>query len=306
MQIDTCIIYGAAFLSAAGGAVGIISWIDRNSEIDDRVAKLRAIRGGRSLLPDATSSLSQRYRRIVAEWFVPRSQEQKVSLRKRCLAAGLYSPIAIPFFLMVRSLLVLLPLIATLLILCLYDQHWSSVCLYGGAACAMGMLIPGLWLDRRKAKRQAILFRTLPDFLDLLVTCLEGGLSLEGALKRVTAELRHVHPLLASELNRIQQEIDFGSTPEAAFSSLAERTDLEGLKSLASFLQQSRRFGSSITDALRSHSELLRERRELRAEELAQKASVKILFPTLVLIFPAVFTVLAGPAAIQLAESFGK
>jgi tight adherence protein C len=112
------------------------------------------------------------------------------------------------------------------------------------------------------------------------------------------------YPLLAGEMAIVQRQIEMGATPDLALRGFAERTDLSALFSLSSLIEQARRFGTSIVDALRTQAEMLRYQREQRAEELAQKASVKILFPTLLFIFPAIFVVLVGPAAVRLYEIF--
>jgi len=164
------------------------------------------------------------------------------------------------------------------------------------------MIGPSFWLDGCKKKRQTSFRRSLPDALDLLVICLEGGLSLPGSLKRVGSELRTAHPVLALELSIVQREIQLGHSPGEALQKMGARTDLEEIRSLASVITQSERFGASLVKSLRVHAETLRLKRQQRAEELAQKAAVKILFPTLLLIFPAVFVVILGPAAFQIME----
>jgi tight adherence protein C len=118
----------------------------------------------------------------------------------------------------------------------------------------------------------------------------------------VGAELRTAHPVLALELNIVQREIQMGSSPGEALQKMGVRTDLEEIRSLASVVTQAERFGASLVKSLRVHAETLRLKRQQHAEELAQKASVKILFPTLLLIFPAIFVVILGPAAFQIME----
>ena len=173
-------------------------------------------------------------------------------------------------------------------------------------AGGLGVIAPGMWLDARKKNRQAALRRGLPDALDMLVLCLEGGISLTAALQRVTAELEGVHPLLGAEMNIVQREMLLGLSAGAALQKLGQRADLEDVRNLASVLVQNERFGASVTKALRTHADVMRQQRQLRAEELAQKAAVKILFPTLLCIFPAIFLVILGPAAFQLVEIFSR
>jgi tight adherence protein C len=142
--------------------------------------------------------------------------------------------------------------------------------------------------------------------LDLVVACLGGGSSVQAALRQVAEELKLAHPELSAELQIVLHEIELGRTLDHALSQLATRTGLEELRTLRSFVQQTTKFGTTITDALAQLAEMLRIQREQRAEELAQKAAVKILFPTMLFIFPTVFVVLAGPAAIQIQQGLIK
>ena len=159
--------------------------------------------------------------------------------------------------------------------------------------------------QKRRLRRLARLLvhgTALPDALDVLVICLEGGLSLPGALKRVSSELRTAHPTLANELNLVQREIQLGRSPGEALQQMGIRTDLEEIRSLASVVSQAERFGASLVKSLRVHAETLRLKRQQYAEEMAQKAIIKVLFPTLLFIFPGIFIVILGPAAIQIYE----
>lgn len=175
---------------------------------------------------------------------------------------------------------------------------------FGTLIGGLGMVLPGFWLDHLKYQRHREFTRSLPDFLDLLVTCLEAGMSIEAALQRVSDELQLAHPTLGSEMKAVQTQIELGATPEAALRNLADRSAFDPLRSLSTVVQQARRFGTGIAEALRQHADGLRAQREQVAEEKAQKASVQILLPTMLLIFPAIFVVLAGPAAIKLSEAF--
>jgi tight adherence protein C len=125
-------------------------------------------------------------------------------------------------------------------------------------------------------------------------------------MQRVTAELQSAHPLLGEEMDLVQREMILGVSAGEGLQKLASRSDLDDIRHLASVVLQSERYGASIVKALRIHAETLRQQRQQRAEEMAQKASVKILFPTLLCIFPAVFIVIIGPAAFQLAAIFSR
>jgi tight adherence protein C len=140
----------------------------------------------------------------------------------------------------------------------------------------------------------------------MLVLCLEGGISLTGAMQRVTAELQSAHPLLGAEMDLVQREMMLGVSVGDRLEKLGARTDLEEMRNLAAVIVQSERFGSSVVRALRIHADTLRQQRQQRAEELAQKAAVKILFPTLLCIFLAIFIVILGPAAFQILAIFSR
>lgn len=177
-------------------------------------------------------------------------------------------------------------------------DFWRALWITVGVGIA-GFVLPALWLRMRVARRQSLLRTLLPDFLDLTVTCLEAGQSFEAALQRVTEEMRLAHPVLALELTIVQREMTFGTTPARALRSFADRSGVDVVRTLATFVEQAQKYGCSMTESLRAHSEMLREMREQRAEELAQKAAVKILFPTLLFIFPPILITLAGPAVIE-------
>lgn len=235
---------------------------------------------------------------------LPDSDKQRADIQLRLVHAGIYSPSGPLILAAVKVILMLAPPGLGLLAGSLGLVRIGQGLLFGALAGVMGMVLPSLWLDRRKRHRQKTLRQSLPDFLDLIVVCLESGLSFESALQRVADELRPAHPVLAAELAVVQREVALGRTLEDALQNFAFRSDLDIVKNLATFVQQARRFGSSMAETLRIHSDMLRDQREQRAEELAQKAAVKILFPTLLFIFPAIFVVLIGPAAIDIKQKF--
>jgi tight adherence protein C len=151
-----------------------------------------------------------------------------------------------------------------------------------------------------------MLRRALPDALDVIIICVEAGLSVQAAMAKVSRELSSVHPLLAAEMMICQREMQLGASAGEALNRLSQRFDLAEMRSLASVISQAERFGASIISALRVHAQTLREKRFQRAEELAQKASVKLVFPTIAFIFPALFVVLAGPAVVRIFGMFDK
>jgi tight adherence protein C len=238
--------------------------------------------------------------------FIPSDEEDRTRLQTRLIHAGLYSRQAMVVFLGAKALLMVAPagigLVAGLL--GLVTVGFGVI--LGACLGIVGMIGPSFWLDGQKAKRQSNFRRALPDALDVLVICLEGGLSLPGALKRVSGELRGAHPSLASELNIVQREIQLGRSPGEALRKMGERSDLEEVRSLASVILQAEKFGASLVKSLRVHADTLRHKRQQRAEERAQTAATKVLFPTVLFILPAVFVVILGPAVIHVGQIFSK
>jgi tight adherence protein C len=237
---------------------------------------------------------------------MPTDEGEKSQLRNRLIHAGLYGREAMAVFLGTKLILIVIPALIGLFLGLTGLLPTTEAVLGGGCLGIAGMIGPSFWLDGRKKARQTSFRRSLPDALDLLVICLEGGLSLPASLRRVGGELRTAHPVLALELNIVQREIQLGTSPGEGLQNMGVRTDLEEIRSLASVITQSERFGASLVKSLRVHAETLRLKRQQRAEELAQQAAVKILFPTLLFIFPAIFVVILGPAAFQILEYFAR
>jgi tight adherence protein C len=237
---------------------------------------------------------------------MPADEGERTLLRSRMIHAGFYGPQAMAIFLGVKLLLMVGPAVIGLLLGALGLVPTLYAVLAGACLGIVGMIGPSFWLDTKKAQRQTTFRRALPDALDLIVICLDGGLSMTAALKRVSSELKTAHPELAMELNIAQREIQFGRTPGEALQQMGIRSDLEEVRSLASVITQAERFGASLVKSLRVHSETLRHKRQQHAELMAQKAAIKILFPTLLFIFPAIFVVILGPAVFQILENMSR
>ncbi len=242
----------------------------------------------------------------LAERLLPNDSKARSHLQSEMIQAGIYSPSALSIYTVTKLAFMILPLMVGLSAVALGSVTFPRGLLMGAIGGMIGMFLPVLWLEHSKSSRKQGLRRSLPDFLDLVVACLESGMSIQAALVQVTEELRGAHPDLANEMGIVQGEAELGRNIEEAFLRLAERTCIEELRSLATFIQQAQRYGATMADALRELSEMLRIQREQRAEEQAQKAAVKILVPTVLFIFPAIFVVLAAPAAIKIRDSFAK
>jgi len=238
--------------------------------------------------------------------FIPTDEEERTKLQTRLIHSGLYRRQAMVVFLGVKALLMIAPTFLGVAASLMGVVTLGKGLIIGGCLVIVGLIGPSFWLDHMKRNRQSNFRRALPDALDVLVICLEGGLSLSAGLKRVSTELRTAHPALAAELAIVQREVQLGLTSGEALRKMGERTDLEEVRSLASVILQSERLGASLVKSLRVHSESLRLKRYQRAEEKAAVAATKVLFPTLLFILPAVFVVILGPAAFRVIEMLGK
>jgi tight adherence protein C len=176
-----------------------------------------------------------------------------------------------------------------------------NVVLAFGAA-GLGYLLPNIVLARLEKRRQHKIRLSLPDALDLLVVSVEAGLGLDQAMQRVGEELVFAHPELCEELRLINFELRAGKARSEALHNLGERTGVDDVISLVAMLVQTDKFGTSIAKSLRVHSDTLRTKRRQRAEEAAAKTGVKMVFPLVLCIFPAIWVVTLGPAAIKIVQ----
>ncbi len=173
-------------------------------------------------------------------------------------------------------------------------------------AIAVGYLGPDYWLGQRIKSRQTNIGLGLADALDLMVVCLEAGLSLDQAVVRTSDELGDGHPAMAEELSLVMLEIRAGKSRVDAWKALAARTDLDEIRVLVTVFVQADQFGTGVSKTLRIHAETMRKRRTQRVEELAAKTSVKLVFPLVICIFPSLFLVLLGPGFMEISEAFSN
>jgi tight adherence protein C len=225
-------------------------------------------------------------------------------LRTRFFNAGWRSPSAPTFYFGAKTALALaLPAVGGLLIVVTAGGMARNNFLFMLLMCAsIGYYLPNLVLKRFAAYRQREIFEHFPDALDLLTVCVEAGLSLERSLVKVANEMHIKSQVLAQELQLVLMEMRAGFSKDRALRNLALRTGVEDVDTLVVMLIQSERFGTSMGDALRVHSDNLRTRRNLIAEEAAAKIGLKLLFPLTFCIFPSLLMVLLGPAAIRMVK----
>ena len=178
--------------------------------------------------------------------------------------------------------------------------YWPII--YAVVAAGLCFYIPHFALLLKARGRKQKIFLGLPDSLDLMVVCVEAGLGMDQALRRVAEEMVDVHPVVAHEFQVCNQQLQYGSTRETVLTELGERNGVDDLKTLASVMIQVDKFGTSVGKALRIQSDAMRVRRRQIAEEKASKTAVQLIFPLVLFIFPGIFVVLVGPAAITMMD----
>jgi len=232
---------------------------------------------------------------------LPEEGWEKSALRTRFMNAGWRDPAAPKLYFAAKTLLALgLPaLVAALAAGCGGNL---LLVLFSGAA--IGYYLPNGALARRAARRQRDIFESLPDALDLLTICVEAGLSMERALVKVAGEIHVKSVALAQELQLVLMEMRAGFSKERALRNFALRSGVEDVDALVAMLVQAERFGTSMGESLRVHADNLRRKRAVVAQEAAAKVALKLLFPLIFCIFPALMIVLLGPASIQMKTVF--
>jgi tight adherence protein C len=281
--VTLLITAGAMALSPAGGG-----------QIEQRLAE---IGGAEPVAKDG------RYQQMLLDSLkrvgkiAPRSPSEMGKLQQRLVAAGYRTNEALITFFGIRVALALglfailgLPIIA----------RPNIVMAMGGAA--LGYMLPAIVLARKAKQRGHRIRLSLPDALDLMVVSVEAGLGLDQAIQRVGVELAAAHPELSDELRLIGLELRAGKSRSEAMHNLGARTNVDDVISLVAMLVQTDKFGTSVAQALRVHSTSLRTKRRQRAEEAAAKTGVKMVFPLVFCIFPALWVVTLGPAVIKFIE----
>ena len=234
---------------------------------------------------------------------MPKSEEARSNLYLKLSNAGLRSRQAPAVFLASKTVLgIVFAIIALAAAVAMRAQPRNTLgwTVFAGA---LGLMLPNLWLALAIKGRKEKVAHGMPDSLDLMVVTIEAGLGMDAALKRVSEEMKSVHPELAEELVLTTMETQMGLARSEALTNLATRTDVAEMKSLAAILIQAERFGTSIARAVRTHADAMRVKRSQQAEERAAKTAVKLIIPLVMFIFPALFVVLAGPAMMKLFET---
>ncbi len=280
------------FGTALVGGAALLLMPRRTVAIDRRLAELTAYHDDAEPAKPRFETVIGIFKRIGDK--MPRSPKEMGTLRLRLVQAGFRRDEAVTIFFGVRVLfaIALFLMLSNAIII-----RPNMMMALGGLA--LGYVLPGMVLARLAKRRAHRIRLSLADALDLLVVSVEAGLGLDQAMTRVGTELAFAHPELSDELKLINLELRAGKARSEALRNLADRTGVDDLSSLVTMLIQTDKFGTSVAQSLRVYSETLRTKRRQRAEEAAAKTGVKMVFPLVLCIFPSIWIVTIGPAAIK-------
>ena len=297
------LIWTATFLAGTSLVYGLLHYFG-----DRRLVKSRFRKEPEAAMPLYHGGNYTWMRRLL-DWissfgkFAASDKERATKLRYALLQAGFRNPTGTAIFYGLQAIGAFCLPMPYLLINVMHGTMTSGnlavTLLLGGT----GFYLPQYILKFLTKRRQDRIDKALPDVLDLLIVLLEAGLSLQSTLNRVSDEVRSISPELYQELHLTNVELRTGITREMALKNMADRTGVQSVKSLTGMMIQSEKMGTSLSQALRVHSNFLRVQRAQKAEGIAAKMPVKIMFPMLLFIFPAIFIVVLGPAAINLLHS---
>ncbi|MBI1747808.1 MAG: type II secretion system F family protein [Acidobacteria bacterium] len=235
----------------------------------------------------------------------PKSSREAGQTRKKLFRAGYRGRAAVAIY---YGLMVLMALLLPVLLYIAFSiigdlpQRQQIPVLF--ISLFVGYLLPGIVLQARIKRRQEAIRRALPDALDLMVVCVEAGLGLDQTIMRVSEELHRISPEISEEFGLVNLEMRAGKPRVDALRNLVAHTGVDDVSTLVAMLIQTDRFGTSIAQSLRIHSDAMRVKRRQRAEEMASKVPVKLVFPIFFFIFPAIFVVTLGPAVLEIITKF--
>ncbi len=320
MFIAELLTYDKILPVAVFGAFTAFTWwlfdfmSNRSGRSVERLEELKRPRRRRSLLEeepreetpkrgDAISKVLDKAAPALSKPLEPKSEGEKSQLALKLSYAGFRSETAVQKFLGFKFLGLVVGLAiggATF-----YGMYGLGRTSSTGAliVTAFFFYLPDLVVWFLARRRQTAIFLSLPDALDLLVVCVEAGLGLEQAMRKVADELEMTHPIIAKEFARANVQLQMGRTKAEVLHEMGERSGVQDLRSLAGVIIQAEKFGSSIAQALRVQSNSMRTRRRQIAEEKAAKTAVQLIFPLVMFIFPGIFVVLVGPAAITMVRN---
>lgn len=301
MSADLLIALSALFVAVALGTGALVrATLAANAPARRRLEAAASGRSGDLVLdtPALAESLGPVAKKIAT--VVHKSPKDMTRLRRRLVTAGYRSLNAAVLF---SAAKIVTAIGLSMVLVALTGRRGILLALF---SLLVGFMIPDLWLARRTRQRQKVIRNGLPDALDLFIVCLEAGSSLDQAIVKASDELDIAYPALAEELRLITTESRAGKPRLEAFKNFADRTQVDDVRALVAMLVQTDRFGTSVAQALRTHAETARTKRRQAAEEKAAKLSVKLVFPLVLFLFPALYVVVLGPAVVKIVQVFGS
>jgi len=285
-----------AVVLAATGGFGYYYYV-RPSRLLDQLTNTNQVRTPLIEKKRSSFSFSQLLKQVGD--LLPISAQDAKEVKRDMVEAGIRSENAIQKFYGVKLILAALFLVGALIGREHLEEGFSRTVLPLGAA-GVGFMLPGIILGKMIKRRNETIRLALPDVLDLLVVCTEAGCGLDQAIVNVSRELKSVHPAMSEELSMVNMEIMAGTSRADALRHLGKRCGEDEIKKLVALLVQTDRFGTSISDSLRTQSDYLRIRRRQEAEEKAGKVGVKLVFPIFFFCLPSLLVVTAGPGVLTL------
>jgi tight adherence protein C len=243
----------------------------------------------------------------LAERLMPKKEEKISELKARLRHAGprWRTENAVAKFLFLKMIFAGIGVVIATSFLPIFGFTRDTL-FWGGPAIVLSYILPSFYIGRVVKRRQDAIFSGLPDALDLMVVCVESGLGLDAAMRKVCEEMGRTSPIISEEFRICNFQLQMGRPRREVLHDLGDRTGVDDMKSLAAILIQADKFGSSIGQALRTQSDSMRVKRRQLAEERAQQTAVKLLIPLILFIFPSIFIVTGGPAVIQFMEAMKK
>jgi tight adherence protein C len=286
------------FLKAHGEKRRIVEKIEKEGASELPAVSTGEAAGSAGVFKQSFIDLTTR----LGQYSTTKGEEELTHRKKKLIVAGYRKPNAPIVFYGTKILLaVVLPAAVFFLLLFLGIPVRKMTMLIMLLMLALaGFYAPDVWVRLAIARRQEQITDGFPDALDMMVVCVEAGMGLDQAIKRVSDEIKLNYRIISEEFGQMNMELRAGRSRQDAMRNLAARTDVEDVKSLVTLLIQTDKFGTSIAQALRVHSDSMRTKRRQRAEETAMKLPVKLLFPLILFIFPSLFVAVIGPGAIRI------
>jgi len=287
------------------GGIFIITWKISNQSIDRRLLHLKKYSLESGVVQSQVKvNWRDRWMKDLVKLSMPKEKWESSPLRIHFWRAGYPHQETVFIYYGFKTILCIIFFLTAIIYCYLFRTEYDFTAkLFLGLICAgIGYYLPNLWISYRIKKRKERIFDTFPDALDLIRICVSSGLGLDAAIARVGSELSISSKALSEEFHQLNLELRAGATRENALKNLASRTGVDDIRSLATMLIQSMRFGTSVAESLKIHAEGLRSIRKLKAQEAAAKIPAKLSIPMILCIFPALFVVILGPSILRILQ----